>query len=117
MSEAMEDQERKEWQQVRESLNEVDTDYVTDQLDVMKAAELIYSDGRTTEWKKDMSEKYETLVEAFGGEESVNQYLDVEAKGVSIAVEYDDEPVFVVYAQESRYENIEGPKIDFDTAV
>lgn len=117
MSEAMEDQERKEWQQVRESLNEVDTDYITDQLEVMKAAELVYSDGRTTAWRNDMSEKYETLVEAFGGEESVKQYLDVGARGVSIAVEHDDEPVFAVYAQETRYENIEGPKIDFDTAV
>lgn len=117
MSETVEREEDLEWREAREIMQEVDTDYVKDQLGVMTAAELVYSDGQTSEWCNDMEEKYETLVEAFGGEESVNQYLDIAPRGVSVAVEHDDEPVFAVYAQETGYESIEGPKIDFDAAI
>jgi len=117
MSQELDEQSLMEWRDVRESLQEVDTDYITDQLDVMYSAELMYTDGITTDWHREMSDRYETLIRAFGGEESVNQYLDVGAKGVSIAVEQGEEPLFVVYAKERPYEEFSGPKIDFDTAV
>lgn len=117
MSEAVEEHEQQEWTEVRDSLQETDTDSVANQLDFMRYAEVVYSDGETSDWYTDIVERYEELVEGFGGEESVDQYMEIGAKGVSIAVEHDDEHIFTVYAAESGYSSSEAPKTDIDTAV
>ena len=118
MSEAIErDQDLSEWESVRESLDEVDTDYVMDQLDVMGKAELTYSDGKTSEWNEDIAEKYRKLVKGFGGEEQVSQYLEIGGNGVAVAVEYDDEPLFTVKAIERYPLAVDGPDTDLDTAL
>lgn len=116
MSEAIDrNEDLNDWESVRDSLNEVDTDYVMDQLDVMGKAELTYSDGKTSEWNEDIAEKYQQLVKGFGGEEQVSQYLEIGGKGVAVAVEYDDEPMFKVKALEPHYMRMEGPDTDLDT--
>ncbi len=118
MAEAVEQEEElDDWDEIRDSLNEVDTEYVVEQLDVMGKADLTYSDGKQSEWRQDIAEKYEKLVNGFGGEEEVSQYLEIGGKGVAVAVEYDDEPLFTVKALEPHYMNIEGPDTDLDTAI
>lgn len=119
MSEAIErtEEELSDWEEIRESLDEVDTEYITDQLGVMGKAELTYSDGKTSEWNEDIAEKYEQLVKGFGGEDQVSQYLEIGGKGVAVAVEYDDEPLFTVKALEPHYLQFEGPDTDLDTAI
>lgn len=118
MPDAVEEQyQEKEWEQIRDSLDEVDTDYVADQLGVMGRAEVLYPDGSNYEWRNDIAEKYEQLVNGFGGEEKVAQYLEIDAKGVAVAVEYEDEPIFAIKALEPGYSVAEGPKIDLDAAI
>lgn len=118
MSGALEEQyQETEWEQIRESLDEVDTDYITGQLKVMNRAEVLYPDGTDYEWNEEITEKYERLVNGFGGEEEVEQYLQIGAKGVAVAVEYDGEPIFAVKALEPGYERSEGSKIDLSTAI
>ncbi len=95
--------EQQEWLEVREQLTPSDTEMNLSQLNVMNSVEVVYDDGTRSEWSQDLQEKYENLLEAFGGEEQVNQYHDIGAFGVTIAVEQDEKPLFVVYGEESTY--------------
>lgn len=85
------------------SLSDRDTEWVKDQLNVMEEAEISYSDGRTSQWTDELQEKYEELVNAFGGED-VEQYVTVGKKGINVSVEAYGEKVFNLRAEEERYE-------------
>jgi len=91
------------WREVRGSLTNADMDMVTDQLGVMGSAQIVYSDESDSIWKEDLVGKYEQMVDAFGGEQEVEQYIDIGSKGFTVAVERDGEPVFVVYGDEEGY--------------
>jgi|APHM01.1.fsa_nt_gi hypothetical protein len=66
----------------------------------MNEAEVIYDDGRGTEWEEDIVGKYQEMLNAFGGEEDLDQYVDTGGLGVTVAVEDGDELIFVVYGEE-----------------
>jgi hypothetical protein len=69
----------------------------------MAGAEVVYPDTSYT-WEDDIAENYEQLIEAFGGEDNLNQYMDIGSTDITIAVEQDEEPLFVVYGEDERYE-------------
>lgn len=92
-----------DWEEARSSLTPTDTETVKDQLGVMHKAEVVYPDDSYT-WNEDIPENYEELIQAFGGEGQVNQYMDIGGTGTTIAVEQDEEPLFVVYGEDEMYE-------------
>jgi hypothetical protein len=92
-----------DWDEAKSSLTPEDKETVKDQLGVMSQAEVVYRDASYT-WEEDIAEKYEQLVKAFGGEESVNQYMEIGGTDTTIAVEQDEEPLFVVYGKDEMYE-------------
>lgn len=96
------------WREVRGSLTNTDTDMVADQLGVVDRAQIVYSDESDSIWTEDLVGKYEQMVDAFGGQQEVEQYIDIGSKGFTVAVERDDEPVFVVYADEESYSKSSG---------
>lgn len=102
MSDSVEKQDF-DWAEARSSLTPADTETVKDQLGVMREAEVVYPDTSYT-WEDDIAESYEHLVKAFGGEKQVNQYMDIGGTGTTIAVEQDEEPLFVVYGKDEMYE-------------
>lgn len=98
----------KSWEDIRGSLTSADTGTVTDQLQAMGEAEVIYKDGTVIEWEEDIEENYLEIFEAFGGDENLDQYMDVAGAGVTVAVEEDEEPLFVVYGKEEMYGGTKG---------
>lgn len=97
------------WEDVKDRLTPTNTNIATDQLEVMRSADIVYPDGNRSTVSEEISDKYETLVESFGGEEEVKQYYDVGARGVTIVVEQDNSPLFVVYGKEDSYSKGSGP--------
>lgn len=97
------DEEGFDWDEAKSSLTPEGTETVKDQLGVMSEAEVVYRDTRYT-WEEDIAEKYEQLVQAFGGEEQVNQYMKIGGTETTIAVEKNEEPLFVVYGEDEMYE-------------
>lgn len=55
-----------------------DTDYVSEQLDFMEYVELNYPHEFSETWENNISEQYESLVEAFGG---VDEYINHQDDG------------------------------------
>lgn len=97
------------WLEVRHELTPADTEEITDQLGVMGKAQIVYSDETIDYWDEEICGKYEMLIEAFGGEDEVQQYYDIGDLGVTVAVEQEDSPLFVVYGDESSYAKSSGP--------
>lgn len=94
------------WDNVKEQLTPTDTEEAVNQLNVMDSAEVLYNDNTELNWDKDLKSNYRDLIQAFGGEENLNQYHDIGAFGVTLAVEQDEEPIFVVYAEQEKYRQI-----------
>jgi hypothetical protein len=69
----------------------------------MSEAEIVYPDSSYT-WEDDIAANYEQLIQSFGGEENVNQYMDIGGTETTVAVEQDKEPLFVVYGKDEIYE-------------
>lgn len=91
------------WGDIDDSLSETGTESVLEQLSAMDEAEVVYPDGTSYGWEEDLEENYSELVNAFGGEDEVNQYMEIKGTEVTIAVEHGKETVFTVYADEERY--------------
>ncbi|MFB6175204.1 MAG: hypothetical protein ABEJ87_04475 [Candidatus Nanohalobium sp.] len=96
------------WSVVRESLRPTDTEQVRSQLQVMGRAEISYPDDTEMKWKTDLGDRYERLVDSFGGEENVQQYMEIDGGDLKVAVEQDQEPLFYLSANEETYLSIPG---------
>jgi hypothetical protein len=115
MAEIREDKRTDEWSEIDDSLEE-DTERVKEQLRVQVSAEIDYPDGRGNVWYSDLAENYEQLIDAFGGEEEVTQYLEINPQGVKVSVEQDDVELFTVYTVEPGEDLVEEPKRNYKTA-
>lgn len=91
------------WVDIDDSLSETGTESVLEQLSAMDEAEVVYPDGTSYEWEEGLEENYMELVDGFGGEDEVSQYMEIEGTEVTVAVEHGEETVFTVYADEERY--------------
>lgn len=111
----MEEAESNEWSELDDSLEE-DTERVKEQLRVQVSAEIDYPDGRNTVWYSDLEENYEQMIDAFGGEDAVDQYLEINPQGVKVSVEQDDEELFTVYTVEPGEDLVEEPKRNYETS-
>ena len=90
-----------DWSDVKSSLRSVNTDEVLRQLGAMGEADVVYDDGWQTEWgDEEITDRYQEMLDAFGGEENLDQYMDIGGLGVTVAVEDGEEPVFVVYGED-----------------
>jgi hypothetical protein len=93
-----------DWSDVKSSLSSVGTEEVLNQLGAMNEADVVYN-GWETEWSdEDIVENYRKMLDAFGGEQNLDQYIDIGGLGVTVAVEDGDEPVFVVYGEDEVYD-------------
>lgn len=89
---------------MKNSLSSVDTEEVINQLEAMNEADVVYN-GWETGWSdEEIVENYWKMLNAFGGEENLDQYIDIGGLGVTVAVEDGEEPVFIVYGEDEVYE-------------
>ncbi len=95
-----------DWSDVKSSLSSVGTEEVVSQLEAMNQADVVYEDGWRTEWEdEEIVEKYREMLNAFGGDEELDQYMDIGGLGVTVAVEDGEEPLFVVYGEDEVNED------------
>ena len=97
----------REWSEVRENLTPTDTETALNHLNIMNSATVLYEDSEE-EINEGLEAKYIELLERFGGEDELTQYHDIGAFSTTLAVEKDDEPVFVFYGDEERYSKSRG---------
>ncbi len=89
---------------VKSSLSSVSTEEVLNQLGAMNEADVVYNGWETELGDEDIVENYRKMLDAFGGEQNLDQYIDIGGLGVTVAVEDVDEPVFVVFGEDELYE-------------
>ena len=90
-----------DWSDVKSSLSSFGTDEVLSQLEAMGESSIVYEDGWRNKWEdEEIVDKYQEVLNAFGGEEQLDQYMDIGGLGVTVAVEDGDEPIFVVYGED-----------------
>ena len=75
-----------------------DTEYVSEQLDFAEYAELNYPDEFSETWEDNISERYKSLVEAFG---SVDQYVNHQDDGsLTVLIGRGDDLLVEIEAEE-----------------
>lgn len=106
-----------DWESVRDSLTDTDTETVKRQLEHMDGAEITYpeTDSGTEEIQDDLADRYDELIEVNSGSEGLNQYMEIDGRDLRVAVEKDDDLKFYLEAYEEAEGKISGLNLGLGT--
>ncbi|MFB6115596.1 MAG: hypothetical protein ABEK04_04835 [Candidatus Nanohalobium sp.] len=106
-----------DWENIRDSLTETDTETVKEQLEHMDGAEITYpqSESGTEEIQGDLAGRYDKLIEFNSGSQGVTQYMEIDGRDLRVAVEKNDDLKFYLEAYEEAESKLSGLNLGLGT--
>lgn len=104
------ERKNRDWEDVRRDLTPTDTDTVLQHLNIMSTATFMY-EGDQEELRHGIRTRYKELIDEIEEEGDVEQYQDLGAFSIGVAVEVGNEPALLMYAEEDFYSQTPYPGI------
>lgn len=105
-----------DWESVRDSLTETDTETVKRQLEHMDSAEITYpeTNSGTEAIQGDLAGRYDKLIDN-SDSEGLTQYMEIDGRNLRVAVEKNADLKFYLEAYEEVGSKIPGPNLGLGT--